>query len=91
MSDPIDTLISECRDSDDCCPGGSGACRLDVARAAEAEAVKAAADQLTAARRLLAEDQQQRAEACNAEIEEVLARHGMRLQITQPQITIVPA
>lgn len=47
-------------------------------------------DQLAEARRLLAEDQQRRAEACNAEIEAVLAKHGMRLQISQPQISIIP-
>jgi hypothetical protein len=48
-------------------------------------------DPLAEARRLLAEDQQRRLEACNAEIEQVLARHGMRLQISQPTVTIVPA
>lgn len=48
-------------------------------------------DPLIEARRLLAEDQQQRAEACAAEIETALAKHGMRLQISQPQISIVPA
>jgi hypothetical protein len=47
-------------------------------------------DPLDDARRLLAEDQQRRLEACQAEIEQVLAKHGMRLQITQPQISIVP-
>lgn len=48
-------------------------------------------DELAEARRLLAEDADARMKACSAEIEEVLARHGMRLQITQPQIAIVPA
>ncbi|WP_328336750.1 hypothetical protein [Streptomyces violaceus] len=47
-------------------------------------------DPVAEARRVLAEDQEKRAEACAAEIEDVLAKHGMRLQITQPQITIVP-
>lgn len=32
--DSIKTLVSECRDTDDCCPGGPSACRLDAARAA---------------------------------------------------------
>jgi len=30
--DQIKSLISECRDSDDCCPGGPSSCRLDAAR-----------------------------------------------------------
>jgi hypothetical protein len=32
--DPIKALVGECRDTDDCCPGGPPACRLDAARAA---------------------------------------------------------
>ena len=31
---PIAALVKECRDTDDCCPGGPAACRLDAARAA---------------------------------------------------------
>lgn len=48
------------------------------------------ADDLAAARRLLAEHEQQQTEACLAEIEAVLARYGRKLQVSQPQITIVP-
>lgn len=48
-------------------------------------------DPLDEARRLLAQDADARMKACQAEIEAVLARHGMRFQITQPQITITPA
>lgn len=42
------------------------------------------------ARRIVAEHEQQQTEACLAEIEAVLARYGRKLQISQPQITIVP-
>ena len=48
-------------------------------------------DEIAEARRLLAEDQERRMQACNAEIEQVLAKHGMRLQISQPTVAIVPA
>ena len=43
------------------------------------------------ARRIVAEDEQRKTEECLAEIEQVLARYGRKLQITQPQITIIPA
>ncbi|MEV6547991.1 hypothetical protein AB0M57_04685 [Streptomyces sp. NPDC051597] len=33
ITDPIAPLVQECRDTDDCCPGGPSACRLDAARA----------------------------------------------------------
>lgn len=47
-------------------------------------------DRLDEARRTIAEHEQQQTEACLAEIEQVLARYGRKLQITQPQISIVP-
>lgn len=88
MADPSDALIRECRDTDDCCP--DGACRLDAARAAETEVAQASADKLSEARRTVAEHEQQQTEACRAEIEQVLAKYGRKLVITQPQITIAP-
>jgi hypothetical protein len=84
----LDALTRECRDTDDCCPTGS--CRLDAARAAEAEAAQAAAENLAEARRQIAEHEQQQTEACLAEVEAVLAKYGRKLVITQPQITIAP-
>jgi hypothetical protein len=57
----------------------------DLASAALAE------DKLTQARALLAEDEQRRMRECATEIEQVLARHGMRLDTTPAQISIVPA
>jgi hypothetical protein len=42
------------------------------------------------ARRIIAEDEQRKTDECLAEIEQVLAKYGRKLQITQPQITIVP-
>lgn len=47
-------------------------------------------DPLAEARQLLAEDQAARMRACADEIEQVLAKHGMRLEATPPQISIVP-
>ena len=47
-------------------------------------------DPLDEARRTLAEHERQQGEACRAELEAVLAKYGRKLQITQPQITIVP-
>lgn len=47
-------------------------------------------DPLTEARALIANDTQQRMQACAAEIHEVLQRHGMRLDVTPAQISIVP-
>ena len=47
-------------------------------------------DPLDEARSLLAEHERQQDEACRAELEAVLAKYGRKLQITQPQITIVP-
>lgn len=47
--------------------------------------------QLVDARRLLADEQRQQDELCLAEIEAVLAKYGRKLQISQPQITIIPA
>jgi hypothetical protein len=47
-------------------------------------------DSLAEARRLLAEEAEARMRACAAEIEQVLAKYGCRLDVTQPQISIVP-
>lgn len=47
-------------------------------------------DPVTEARRIVAEDEQRKTEECAAEIEQVLAKYGRKLVITQPQITIVP-
>jgi predicted amidophosphoribosyltransferase len=47
-------------------------------------------DPLADARSLLAEHERQQDEACRAEIEQVLAKYGRKLIVTQPQITIVP-
>lgn len=33
----IAALIRDCRDTDECCPGGPPACRLDAARAAQTD------------------------------------------------------
>ncbi len=47
-------------------------------------------EKLSEARSLLAEHERQQDEACRAEIEQVLAKYGRKLIVTQPQITIVP-
>lgn len=49
-----------------------------------------AADPLASARALLAEDQRNRLEACAAELQEVLKRHGMRLEVPPPRIALTP-
>ena len=46
-------------------------------------------DRLAEARREIEEHERQQTEACLAEIEQVLAKYGRKLQITQPLITIV--
>ncbi|MFI2367317.1 hypothetical protein [Streptomyces sp. NPDC018833] len=48
-------------------------------------------DPLAEAYRLIAEREQERMQACADEIEQVLAKHGMRLDVTPAQISIVPA
>ena len=48
-------------------------------------------DPVAHARQLLAEHQTAQAAACQAEIQAVLDRYGMRLEISTPQIAIVPA
>lgn len=48
------------------------------------------ADPLADARRTIEEHEQQQTEACLAELNLVLAKYGRRLEITQPQINIVP-
>lgn len=35
MTEPLNAPVPECRDTDDCCPGGPDACRLDAARKAQ--------------------------------------------------------
>lgn len=47
-------------------------------------------DPIMAARILLATHDQQRREACSAEIDEVLARHGFYLKVTPAQILLNP-
>lgn len=46
------------------------------------------ADPLAEARRLLAEDEGARMQACAAEIEQVLAKHGCRLEVTPARIVL---
>lgn len=46
---------------------------------------------LEAARALLAEEEKARMQACAAEIQEVLAKYGMTLEVPPPQIALVPA
>jgi hypothetical protein len=48
------------------------------------------ADQLAAARALLAEDEQQRMKACLADIEAALDKHGMNLDITPARVILTP-
>lgn len=48
-------------------------------------------DPLASARALLAAEERTRMEACAEELQLVLARHGMRLDVTPAQISIVPA
>lgn len=46
---------------------------------------------LDAARALLAEEEKARMQACTTEIQEVLAKYGMTLEVPPPQIALVPA
>lgn len=48
-------------------------------------------EQLAQARALLAAEEQRRMQACAEEIQAVLTRYGMCLDVTQPQISLVPA
>lgn len=48
-------------------------------------------DPVAHARQLLAEHQAAQAAACQAEIQAILDRYGMRLEISTPQVAIVPA
>lgn len=57
---------------------------------AEGAPTVSAADAIAEARRVLAEDTQARMQACAAEIEAVLRRHGMRLDVTPAQIVLTP-
>jgi hypothetical protein len=45
---------------------------------------------LDAARAVIAQDEQRRMEACAAEIQAVLAKYGMQLDVPAPRISIVP-
>ncbi|MFJ9633814.1 hypothetical protein ACIRU8_39580 [Streptomyces sp. NPDC101175] len=36
-TEPLADLVRECRDTEECCPGGPSACRLDAARNARPE------------------------------------------------------
>lgn len=47
-------------------------------------------DPVSSARALLAQEEQRRMEECAAEIQEVLARHGMKLEVSPVQIGLVP-
>ena len=47
-------------------------------------------DPIAHARVLLANHEQQRREACAAEIDEVLARHGFYLRVTPAQVLLSP-
>lgn len=44
-----------------------------------------------AARALLAQEEQARMQACAAEIQEVLAKYGLALEVPPPKIALVPA
>ncbi|MEV7240470.1 hypothetical protein AB0N92_04290 [Streptomyces sp. NPDC093248] len=48
-------------------------------------------DPVTAARALLAENERARMQACSEELQAVLAKYDMRLDVAAPQISIVPA
>ncbi|MFJ7176421.1 hypothetical protein ACIQXA_08435 [Streptomyces massasporeus] len=47
-------------------------------------------ERIDRARRAIEEHERQQDEACRAEIEQVLAKYGRKLVVTQPQIAIVP-
>lgn len=49
-----------------------------------------AAESLARARALLAAEEEQRMRACAEEIRQVLERYGMRLEVTRPEISLVP-
>lgn len=55
------------------------------------EGAASASDPVAEARRVVAQDEQARMQACAEEIQAVLAKHGMRLDVTPAQISIVPA
>lgn len=48
-------------------------------------------DPVAAAQRVIAEFEQAQAQACATELEAVLTRYGMRLEVSPAQITLVPA
>jgi hypothetical protein len=45
---------------------------------------------LDAARALLAEEERARMMACSAEIQDILDKYGLSLEVSAPQITLVP-
>ena len=47
-------------------------------------------DPLAGARALLEQDRQARLQVCAAELQQVLDRHGMRLEVTPAQVTLMP-
>lgn len=51
---------------------------------------EALAQRIAEAQQVLAEATQDRIDACAQELGEVLARHGMRLSVTQPTIILTP-
>lgn len=55
-----------------------------------AASASAREDPLSAARALIEQEQQARMEACAAEVQQVLAKYGMRLDVAPAQISLVP-
>lgn len=53
-------------------------------------AAAASEDPIAAAKALLEQEQQARTQACAAELQAVLARHGMTLEVTPAQIVLAP-
>jgi hypothetical protein len=83
------TISGYCNACGDACDHNDGHYPSDCWNS-HSEAAPSAPDPVDEARSLLAEHERQQDEACRAEIEQVLAKYGRKLQITQPQITIVP-
>ena len=61
-----------------------------ASQAPAAEGDEPQVDPVAEARRLVAEDEAARMQACAAEIQEVLARYGMSLEVTPPRIVLTP-
>lgn len=47
-------------------------------------------DPIAEARRLIAEDEQHRMQACLDEIEQILDKHGMRMTVVPARVTLTP-